>query len=482
MSQNNRVLSSLFYKFTERVAVKLIGFIISIVLARLLERSVFGLLAILQVFVNLSQVFVQGGLNVALVQNKDTDDDDYSTVFWISLIIAIFFYIILFFASPLIGEYYSSNDLISPLRVLSISMIFGAFNSVQTAKLSREMQFRKQMICNLVATVISGACGIGLAYCGFGLWALVIYNVLQQITVCLAMLTVANWFPKLYFCKDRAVILFNYGWKILLSNVLYSLYIDIRSLIIGKAYSVDELAVYDRGNQLPNIVSYNLDTAVQSVMLPALSKNQGDINCIRLNLSKMVRTMTFIVTPIMIGIAAVSRPFVELFLSSKWSDCIPYMMIFSVGYIFAPISASCNVAIKAIGKSDVFAKCQAIRIGTLFTILAITVAAFHSVYAIVIGYAVGLLFEAIVAYIPTNKYINYSLSEFIKDSFPNIVVSLVMGAFVYALTIIIHNNLICLVCGILAGIISFLVLSKALKLKAFNEIYTLIMSHIQKRR
>lgn len=470
MSKENSVIASLIYKFSERVIVKLIAFVISIVLARLIEPATFGLLAILTVFVNLSQVFVQGGLNVALIQNKETRREDYSTVFWISLLIAIIIYIILFACAPLIAKYYDSQELISPLRVLSISMIFGAFNSVQTAKLSREMQFRKQLFCNLISTIIAGIFGIFMACRGFGLWALVAYNLLSQVVICFAMLTVANWFPSLTFSFQRARIFVGYGWKILISNLMYSLYTDIRSLIIGKVYTTNDLALYDRANQFPNIISYNLETALQSVMLPALSKNQSDLVHIKLDLSRMIRTITFVVTPIMVGIAAIAEPFVLVVLSEKWASCIPYMMIFSVGYVFLPITGSCNVTIKAIGRSDVFAKNQAIRIVTMFVILIVSVFAFHSVTAIVIGYTISLFSETLIAIWPVRKYIGYTYKDSLMDVLPNLLISIAMGIFVRVLCQLIHNIFIALVVGILVGVIVFLLLAYLFKLPALQEI------------
>lgn len=469
MSNGNSVISSLVYKFSERVIVKLIAFVISIVLARLIEPATFGLLAILTVFINLSQVFVQGGLNVALIQNKETRREDYSTVFWISLVIAFVIYITLFACAPLIANYYDRQELISPLRVLSLSMIFGAFNSVQMAKLSREMQFRKQMICNLVSTVIAGIVGIAMAYKSLGLWALVTYNLLSQVVVCFVMLTVANWFPSLTFSFQRAKIFVGYGWKILVSNLMYSLYADIRSLIIGKVYTADDLALYDRANQLPNIVSYNLETAVQSVMLPALSKNQSDLKHIKSDLSRMIRAITFVITPMMIGIAAIAKPFVLVVLSDKWAACIPYMMIFSIGYIFMPIAGSCNVAIKAIGRSDVFAKNQAIRIATMFLILLVSLFAFHNVTAIVAGYAISLFLETLIAIWPASKYIGYTYMDALKDVAPNLLVSIAMGIIVYLICQVVHNMLIALVVGTATGTIVFFLLAYLVKLPVLQE-------------
>lgn len=470
MNANNPVLKSLIFKFIERVGVKLIALVISIILARLLEPNTFGLLAILTVFVNLCQVFVQGGLNVALIQTPKLEKKDYSTVFWISLLLAVALYFILFVSAPLISNYYNTSELIQPLRVLAISLIFGAFNSVQTAQLSRDMSFGVQLICNLITTSVAGIIGIVMAYLGYGLWALVSYQLLSQIILCVTMLFAAKWRPKFEFSTGRAKVLIKYGWKIMFSNVFYSLYTDIRSLIIAKEFSAEALAYYDRGNQLPNIVSYNLDTAIQSVMLPALSRQQDNTVVIKDKLRKMVQISTFLITPIMFGIAAISEEFVYIFLSAKWKEAIPYLIVFSIGYIFLPVSSSCNVAIKAIGRSDVFAKNQTIRIIVMIIILVISVFVFHNVFAISIGYSISLLAEMIIAIFPANKYLGYKFKQVAMDLFENLLPALIMGIIVYAFGFIKTAYSIRFLLKVFAGILSYTGLCHLFKNRNMNYV------------
>ena len=229
-----KVISSLVFKFVERLAVKGIGLVIGIILARLLAPELFGLVAIISVFINLAQTFVQSGLGTALVQNRTADEKDYSTVFYLSTGIAVLMIAVLFAIAPLVGRYYDNAALIWPLRVYSFSLLFGALNSVQNAKLQREMQFRVMMRCNLIATIISGAIGVAAAFLGAGLWALVIYYFSNQVIVAVCMLVAQRWYPKWMFSVKRAKELFGFGWKMLVSALLCSLYNDIRSLIIGK--------------------------------------------------------------------------------------------------------------------------------------------------------------------------------------------------------------------------------------------------------
>jgi O-antigen/teichoic acid export membrane protein len=467
---NKQLVESLVFKFIERVGVRLIAFVISVILARLIDPATFGLLAIITVFVSLSQVFVQGGLNIALVQCKEVDEEDYSTVFWISLLVAILFYILLYATAPVIAHFYDSEELVHPLRVLGITLLFGAVNSIQTAQLSREMRFGSQMVCNLIATVIAGCAGIVCAYLEWGIWALVVYNATNQVLVCFLMVFATKWRPKFVFFKWRAVRFVRYGWKILVSNLLYSLYSDLRSLIVGRVFSTEDLAYYDRGNQLPNMVAFNLDQAIQSVMLPTLSKLQDQKEQVRHKLRRMEQVSSYLICPIMVGIAVVAHSFVMLFLSEAWLVCVPYMMVFSIGYCFMPVASYCNVAVKAIGRADVYAKNQAIRIATMFVLLIVSVLVFRSVMAIVICYAISLFLEMIIAIWPTRKLIDYSYFAAMHDVLPNFSIALFAGAVAYCIKFVNVPMIWEFILQIITGIAAYLLMSIITKNKSFRYI------------
>ena len=235
------VIKSLIYKFIERFSVKVIGLVISIILARLLAPEVFGQLALLTVFTDLSLTVVDGGLNSALVQSKEAGERDYSTVFIITLGLSAVMIVLLYFAAPFIADYYKSPALITPLRFYSLSMLFSSFNSIQVARMQREMRFREMMYCSLAATLIAGALGIVLAYKGAGLWALVGYYFSHIVMTCLAMLCVNRWIPHGRFSKDSAKRLYGFGIKMLASSMITTVYNDIRPLIIGKKFSTADL-------------------------------------------------------------------------------------------------------------------------------------------------------------------------------------------------------------------------------------------------
>ena len=387
------IIESFAYKFTDRFLAKGIGLVISIVLARLLSPETFGLLAIISVFINLAQIFVQGGFGSALVQNKTTSEDDYSTVFFLSLGIAILLNAVLFAFAPLIAAIYKDEALVWPLRVMVLSLPIGALNSVQNAKLQREMRFRQVMQCNLIATVISGAIGIATAYLGAELWSLVIYNLSGTIIATICMLAADKWYPRFVFSEERVKVFWSFGWKMVVSGFLCSLYNDIRSLAIGKKFSMTELAHYSKGQQFPEVIASTLDTTIQTVMLPIMSTEQDSVKRLKEILLNTVSASMFIVTPVMLGLAAVARTLIPLLLTDKWNACIPFMIVFCISYLTLPIMTSNLSLIKAMGRSDVYMKTEFVRRIVMLAILAVTVICFDSVTAIVVGYGLSSVLD-----------------------------------------------------------------------------------------
>ncbi len=463
----NGLVSSFAFKFIERVGVKLTALIINIVLARLLAPELFGTVAIVMVLVELFRVFVLGGLNTALIQMEKIQEKDCSTVFWMSFFVAAVCYIGLFIASPFFAKYYDDAQLSLIIRILALDLFIGAFNSVQVAILSRQMNFKSQMLCSLSATIVVGAVGIVMAACGCGIWTLVVYQLASQIMICLTFYLVAKWIPKFEFSKKRAKELFSYGGKILLSNFLYSLYTNVRTLIIGNKFSAESLAYYDKGNQFPFVVSSNIDIAIQSVMLPTLSQGQNESEKILNMLRKTIRIGTYILFPVLIGMACSSRAIIFTLLTEKWSECVPYMTVFCIGYLFLTVSSSCNVAIKAIGAAGVYAKNQVLRLTCMFIILFASVFAFNSVFVIAIGYSLSLLVEMILAVIPARKYIGYKYRMLFSDIFMNLLISAVMGACVLLIYKIQLGNLLTLILQITVGVVAYLTLSIITKNKAY---------------
>lgn len=472
--ENGSVAKSLAFKLSERFAVKGLGLLISIILARLLSPSEFGEIAIIMVFINLSISFVQSGLGTALVQNKDVTRKDYSTVFYISFALALFLVGILWFAAPFVGAFYENEALVLPLRVYSLSLIFCAFNTVQTAKLTREMAFGKQFWCNLVACVLSGILGCVLAYLGWGIWSLIIYYFSSTIITSVAMLLADRWWPGLSFSLSRAKVLFSYGWKMMIAAFLCSLYADIRTLIIGKRFSEEELGYYNRGHQFPEILSNTLDMSIQSVMFPVLSRSQDDREEMKRILRRTVTLSSFIVMPAMIGMASAAKPFICVALTQKWLPAVVFMQILCLGNLTLPITSSNLVAIKSTGKSGTYMILELVRRLAMLAVLLISVFVFGTVEMIAWGFVVSSIVDVIIVSFSTKRILNYSLFEQIGDLWKIFVCSVLMGACVFPLVLLPVPDIVVLLLQIIVGIASYIAFALLLRVAPIFDLISLL--------
>jgi len=472
------VVSSLFYKFAERCGYQGIAFLVQLILARLLDPSDYGVLTLLTIFINISQVFVQSGLNTSLIQRKDVTENDYSTVFYTSLGISILLYVILFFTAPFISAYYKMPELKNVLRVLALILFPGAFNSIQNAKISKEMRFKNLMYCTLGAVVISGLVGIVMAYNGFGVWALVGQQLSNQISICVIMLITVKWRPKKVFEFHRIKVLFSFGWKLLCSNLIETVYRELRSLVIGKKYDSSTLGFYSRGKQFPELTINNVDGSIQSVMLPALSKEQDNKEKLKSMMRRSIITSSYVIFPLMVGLAVVAEPLIALTITEKWLPCVPFLRAYCFTFAFRPIHSSNLQALNAQGRSDIYLKLEIIKKGYGLVVLFITVFFFSSPLAIAMGGPVTTLLSCFVNASPNKKLLNYSYFEQMKDIIPNLLTALLMGAAVYAVTLLKLSYLPMLIIQCFLGVVLYILFSVISK----NESFTYLVSFIKKYR
>ena len=415
-----------FWKLLERFGVQGIQFLLQIVLARLLDPEHYGILSLMVIFTTLANVFIQNGFNTALIQNKDVTEEDYSSVFWVSLGIAAVMYGLIFISAPAIAVFYSVPDIILPLRVLALMLIPGALNSIQLAKVSREMDFRKVFSGNIAGIIISGIVSIVIAYMGGGLWALVVQSILSTVVTCAVMFFTVKWRPRAVCNRKRVGVLFRFGWKLLVSSLLDTLYQDLRSLVIGKKYNSETLAYYDRGKQFPQFIITAVNSTVQSVMLPAMSAEQDDRTKVKEMMRASMTMSAYIILPMMAGLAAVSAPLVSLLLTNKWLPCVPYMQVYCFSLAFYPVH-SCNLqAINAMGRSDLFLKLEVIKKIYGIAVLAIAVFCFPSPLAIAASGLFTTWISWFVNSFPNKKLIHYSYKEQFFDLFPILFMALIM--------------------------------------------------------
>ncbi len=478
----NSLAKGFAWKLLERFGVQGVQFVLQIILARLLDPEHYGVLSLMLIFTTLANVFVQNGFNTALIQNKDVDEDDYSSVFWVSLGISVLLYVVIFLSAPLIASFYEMPDIIWPLRVIALMLIPGAFNSVQLAKVSREMDFKKVFLSNIGGILVSGIVGIVLAYAGAGMWALVAQYLVNIIVACIVMLFTVKWFPKFVVNWKRIKILFSFGWKLLVSSLLDTLYQDLRSLVIGKKYDEGTLGYYNRGKQFPQFIVNAVNGTVQSVMLPAMSEKQDNLQQVKAMTRNSIMLSTYIMMPIMAGLAGVATPVVRILLTDKWLLCVPYMQIYCFSLAFYPVH-SCNLqAINAVGRSDIFLKLEIIKKTYGIVALVIAVAFFDSPIAIAMTGMITTFIGFLVNAAPNKKLIDYSYFEQIRDVFPSFAISIVMFVVVLQIEKLGIGMFATLGLQILTGVMLYIGLSVILRLEPYQMALNLIKHFPQKKQ
>lgn len=447
------IVRSFIWKYFERLSVQIIQFVVTIVLSRLLLPSEYGIVALIVIFIQLCDVIIDGGLNTALVQKKNSDNIDFSTIFFLSLCISILLYLLMFFGSTVIAQFYKNLELISVIRILSLSLPFYAFNSIQRAYVSKNMLFNRLFYSSLGAVVLSGSIGIAMAYHNYGVWALVIQSVSNQFFTTLIMWYTVRWRPELVFSFERFRILFNYGWKIFGSNIIISIFLNIRKLVIGKLYTPAVLAYYEKGDQLPSLVMNNVFTSIQTILFPAFSESQND----RLRVKTMMRRSTklscFVIYPIIMGIIVTAKPLVSFLLTEKWLPAVPFIQILCIANFFRPITISNLEAIKALGYSGITLKLEIIK--KIIDLVILVISAMMGVYWIAWGCVCYNLICVFINLAPNKKLLNYGIREQLIDAIPTLIIAIVMGISVYWIQYLTLSNFLIIISQAIFGLLIY---------------------------
>lgn len=475
----NKVFSGLIWKFAERISAQLVTFVVSIVLARLLNPSHYGAIAIVNIFIALANVFVVSGFGNSLIQKKDADDLDFSSVFHFNIIMSIVMYAIVFLCAPLIAGFYSMPVLTPVLRVMGIRLIVAGINSVQHAYVARHMLFKRFFWSTLGGTLVSGLVGIIMAYRGFGIWALAAQYMVNTTVDTIVLWFTVNWRPKLLFSFKRLGFMFSYGWKLLVSALLETGYNELRSLVIGRMYTPSDLAHYNKGKSFPNLFVTNINSSIQSVLFPAMSNCQDEREKVKSMCRRSIRISSYIMLPLMVGLALVAKPFVIFLLTEKWLPCVPYLQIACFTMAFMPIHTANLQAIKAIGRSDIFLKLEIAKKGIGIVVLVLV--APYGVMAIATSFIFTTVVGAILNAFPNKKLIGYSYFEQIRDLLNGIIPLLFMSLIVYIIGLINMGNLLKMSTQILFGAIFYILFSLITKNESFNYILSILKSLFKKR-
>ncbi len=474
----DKVMSSLIWKFLERISAQLVTFIVSIVLARLLDPSSYGAIAIVNIFITLSNVFVTSGFSSALIQKKNSDDVDFSSAFYFNIAFGIILYILIYTISPLIASFYDLEILKSVLRFMGLNIIIVSANSVQQAYVSKNMLFKKFFTSTFGATLASGIAGIIAAYCGLGIWALAVQYTLNNLLAMVILWFTVKWRPKCLFSFKSLGKLFSFGWKMLVSGLLNTGTNEIRSLIIGKMYTPTDLAYFNKGKSFPSLIVTNIDSSIQSVLFPAIASIQDDREAVKSMTRRSIRVSSFIMFPLMLGLALVAKPFVKLLLTEKWMGCVVYLQIYCFILAFMPIHTANLQAIKAMGRSDIFLKLEIIKKIIGLSLLFISMK--FGVLAIALSGIFSTISSSFVNSYPNKNLINYGYTEQIRDLFNGFLPLSIMGIFVYILGKLPLSELPLITIQVLVGMISYITISFVIKNESFNYILSIIKGFARK--
>ncbi len=476
----SKTISGFFWRFAERCGAQVVSLVVSIVLARLLEPTDYGIISMVAIFITISQVFVDSGMGSALVQKKDAGDLEFSSVFYFNIVMCAGIYGILFVTAPIIAKFYENEQLTSVIRVLSLTVVISSLKNVQQAYVSKKMLFKRFFFATLGGTIMAAVIGIYMAFKGYGVWALVAQQLTNSIIDTIILWITVKWRPKKMFSFKKLKELFSFGWKLLVSSVLHSVYGNLRELIIGKLYSSADLAYYNKGTQFPNLIVSNINSSIDSVLLPAMSQEQNNVEKVKKMTRRAIKTSSYIMWPLMLGLAVVAKPLVNLLLTEKWSQTVIFLQIFCLVYVFEPIQTANLNAIKALGRSDIFLKLEVVK--KIMGIMILLCTMNFGVLAIALGMLFYTVFVAsIMNSFPNKKLLNYGYIEQIKDILPAIFLAIFMVIIIYPISYLALNDISILILQIVIGGVVYVLGSKLFELETFNYIVGILKNKLERK-
>lgn len=470
----NSVIKNFIWRFMERMLANIVAFVVSIILARILSPEEYGTIAIVSVIIVFFQVFVDCGLGNSLIQKKDADDLDFSTIFYFNIVACVFLYFILFFSAPFFSAFYKDTSLTNILRILGLIIVISGIKNIQQAYVSKKMMFRKFFFSTLSGTIVAAIVGIGMALNGFGVWALVAQQLINPIIDTIVLWFTVDWRPKKLFSFTRLKHLFNYGSKLLGTSLLSTLYNNISQLAIGKVYSSTDLAFYNKGKSWPNLFVQNINTSMDSVLFPSFSNIQDQKNLLKEKCKRANIVSALIIFPGLIGLALIAKPLVRVVLTEKWMQSVIFMQLFCFSFMTYPIQTANINVIKAVGESGTYLKCELIK--RTVQIVFLIVALFISPLAVCVSFLVTNIIACFIFAYPNGRIIKYSFINQLKDLINIILAVMIMTLIVYILGKIPVYDIIRILIMIILGCVSYIISLELLKVDAYIDIKNRLMN------
>lgn len=479
-SERKTILSGMTWKLAEKFSAQIISFVIAIILARLLSPTEYGVVAIIAIFTTFANVFIVNGLNTSLIQKKDADKLDFSTVFVCTLVLAVVLYGLLFLSAPLIARYYKMPELTLYTRVFSLILVFQAYLTIQQAFIARHMIFRKNFYGVLVGNSISGVVGVVMAYNGYGVWSLITQHILAVIINTITLHFIIDWKPSLKFSLKRARPLMDYGAKIMGSSIIGTLYDEFRQLIIGLFYSPADLALYNRGNALPHLVTVNLDYPIMSVAFPAMANHSEDKERVRNMLRRLIQVTSFVSYFLLTLMAVASKPLIHVLLTDKWIECVPYMQVLCISFMMVTVSKSNLQALKALGKSNEVLKLDLFK-KPVFIVVVLAALPF-GVMAIALTAIINAAYALALNMGPTARHLDYSRKAQLRDLMPGFLLAGTMALVTWPMTLLPWNAFLIMGLQVIVAVGIYVLLSVLFKVEAYYYLKDMALEFLRKRK
>lgn len=468
----NTVVTNMLWRFAERCGAQGVSFIVSVILARLLLPEEYGVISLITVFTAILNLFMDSGFKNALIQKKDADQIDFSTVFYFNVFMGVVLYLLMYVAAPSISEFYDKGSIVPYIRVMSLTLILGGVNGVQTAVVARRMEFKRFFFSTLGGTISSAVVGIWMAYRGWGVWALITQNLMNQAIDTTILWITVGWRPSLVFSFRRLKPLFGYGSKLLGSSLLSSLTTNLSSLVIGKVYSPDLLAYYDKGRRIPSLVIENLQSSVQSVLFPVIAQTQDDLTRVKKILKRSYTIAAYCIFPCMMGIAVCAEPLVRLLYTETWIFMVPYLRIWCFIFAFYLLHTADLQVIQALGRSDVILKIEVIK--QVLSLAGVLIAIPFGVLAMMGATAAVSVISLYINAAPNRTFVGYGWKERFHDLFPIVLLCVAMGIVVRLLSLLPLSDLPLLVIQVVCGASFYVAGSWFFRMKSFYDALQLI--------
>lgn len=472
MGKGSRTTSGVMWSAIERFSVQGVQFVLSFIIAKQLLPQDYGLVAMLSVFMAIAQTFIDSGFTSALIQKQNRSQSDFSTVFYFSVTVSCICYLLLRWAAPLIAGFYNGPLLEEIIIWFGLNLIISSFATVQRAILIIDINFRKQALVSLFSVLLSGAVAVYMAYGGYGVWSLVVQTLLNNTLNTVILWISVKWVPSPEFSMLSFRTLFSYGSKLLAGGLIHTVFTNLYTAIIGKVYNTLQLGLYNRAQTTSNYLSHNISSLVNRVLFPVFCKEKDDDKLVE-KFYTSIKLTSYLIFPLMIGLATVAEPFIQVVLTDKWIDCVPYMQVLCIAYMWDPLMNFSVVLINSKGRSEFTFKAEIIKKITAIAILAATIPAG------VMAMCCGLLIYSFADIFIITRFTRIVLPEVnlknhFKEIMPVAIQSVIMGIIVFCIMGLFDSAICKLIYGIISGVIGYIILSFFICRNEMSYLYELI--------